>query len=50
MTDKKLFNIDSGRARRMMSEAADVIVRLLEADDRLAIRVSFGSSTICASS
>lgn len=33
ITDKKLFNIDSGAARRMMAESADVIVRLLEADD-----------------
>mgnify|MGYP003669889308 FL=1 len=33
VTDKKLFNIDTARARRMMAESADVIVRLLEADD-----------------
>ena len=33
VTDKKLFNIDSDAARRMMGESADVIVRLLEADD-----------------
>ena len=33
VTDKKLFNIDSDAARRMMVESADVIVRLLEADD-----------------
>jgi limonene 1,2-monooxygenase len=33
VTDKKLFNIDSDVARRMMSESADVIVRLLETDD-----------------
>jgi len=33
VTDKKLFNIDSDAARRMMAESADIIVRLLEADD-----------------
>lgn len=33
VTDKKLFNIDSDAARRMMGESADIIVRLLEADD-----------------
>jgi limonene 1,2-monooxygenase len=33
VTDKKMFNIDTDRARRMMAESADVIVRLLEADD-----------------
>lgn len=33
VTDKKMFNIDTARARRMMAESADVIVRLLEADD-----------------
>ncbi|MEC7489542.1 MAG: LLM class flavin-dependent oxidoreductase [Pseudomonadota bacterium] len=33
VTDKKLFNIDSAPARRMMSESADIIVRLLEADE-----------------
>ena len=41
VTDKKLFNIDSGRARRMMSEAADVIVRLLEADDPISHKGEF---------
>lgn len=33
VTDKKLFNIDSDAARRMMGESADIIVGLLEADD-----------------
>lgn len=33
VTDKRLFNVDTGRSRRMMAEAVDVIVRLLEADD-----------------
>lgn len=33
VTDKKLFNIDSDAARRMMGESTDIIVRLLEADD-----------------
>ena len=33
ITDKKLFNVDGAAARRMMAESADVIVRLLEADD-----------------
>lgn len=41
VTDKKLFNIDSVRARRMMSEAADVIVRLLEADDPISHKGEF---------
>lgn len=41
VTDKKLFNIDSGRARRMMREAADVIVRLLEADDPISHKGEF---------
>ena len=33
VTDKKLFNIESDAGRRMMSESADIIVRLLEADE-----------------
>lgn len=33
VTDKRLFNIDTARARRMMAESADVIVKLLEADE-----------------
>ena len=41
VTDKKLFNIDSARARRMMGEAADVIVRLLEADDPISHQGEF---------
>ena len=41
VTDKKLFNIDSAKARRMMGEAADVIVRLLEADDPISHRGEF---------
>ena len=41
VTDKKLFKIDSGKARRMMSEAADVIVRLLEADDPISHKGEF---------
>lgn len=33
VTDKKLFNVDTVRGRRMMAESAEVIVRLLEANE-----------------
>tara|TARA_Y100001970_G_C14259423_1_gene878549 strand:- start:13811 stop:14956 length:1146 start_codon:yes stop_codon:yes gene_type:complete len=41
VTDKKLFKIDSAKARRMMVEATDVIVRLLEADDPISHKGEF---------
>ncbi len=41
VTDKKLFNIGTAKARRMMGEATDVIVRLLEADDPISHKGEF---------
>ncbi len=41
VTDKNLFKIDSAQGRRMMAESAEVIVRLLEADEPISHKGEF---------
>ena len=45
ITDKQLFNIDSEVGRRMMSESADIIVRLLEANEPISHKGEFWQFT-----